>query len=250
MTKLEKKKKEKKEKKVKKKETPLIKEEKSRLQQVKESFKLNIFLSIAGVLTVFILYKHKKGSSFIITFGSLYSIGFFGYFIHLLFHHLCFTDLFNKYNIFTENRFFNKCMLRITSVFDFHRNIHHNTSINKQPINMVYEFINNFIFQGILPYLLIEIFKRFDVRVCFVWGLTYASVHNINYYYLKPKTHQHHHIDEHKNYGIDIFDIVFGTKYDTTEIENMNHMGFNLIICAFIIIYLNKYFTKLLNNFK
>ena len=205
---------------------------------------------MAGIMTVFILYINKKGSSFIRTFFSLYFIGFFGYFIHAIFHSLCFKDLFNKYNIFTENILFNKCMLKVVSVFDFHRNIHHDTSINKQPINIVYEFINNFIFQGIVPYLLIETLKRFDVRVCFVWGLTYASVHNINYYYLKPKTHMHHHIDEHKNFGIDIFDIVFGTKYDTNEIENMNHMGINLIICAFIIVYLNKYFNNLLNKFK
>jgi hypothetical protein len=247
MSKLKKNKKNKKNKKI---ENIKIKEEKTKLQQIKESFKLNIFLSIAGVVTVFILYKNKKGSSFIKTFISLYFIGFFGYTIHAIFHSLCFTELFHKYNIFTENKFFNNCMLKVTSVFDFHRNIHHDTSINKQPTNIVYEFLNNFLFQGIVPYLLIEFCKRVDIRVCFVWGLTYASVHNINYYYLKPKTHIQHHIDCHKNYGIDIFDIVFGTKYDTNEIENMNHMGINLIICAFIIVYLNKYFNNLLNKFK
>jgi hypothetical protein len=141
-------------------------------------------------------------------------------------------------------------MLKITGFFDFHRSIHHDTSINKQPHNILYEFINNFVFEGLVPYLIIEMVKLIDVRVCFVWGIAYASVHNINYYYLKPKTHMQHHIDCHKNYGIDIFDIFFETKYDTNEIEDMNHMGYNLIISAFIIVYLNKYLDKLSNKFK
>jgi hypothetical protein len=35
------------------------------------------------------------------------------------------------------------------------------------------------------------------------------------------------------------------------RLQMMLHvLGYNLIICAFIILYLNKYLTKLLNNFK
>ena len=186
----------------------------------------------------------------IITLYSLCYVAFLGYISHIISHSISFTDLFNKYNIFTDNNFLNKCMTKITYFLDFHRNIHHNTSINKQPNNIVYEFINNFVIQGVLPYLLIEYFKLLDVRVCFLWGFFYASVHNINYFYVKPKTHTQHHINDHKNYGVDIFDIIFGTKYDTLEIENMNHMGYNLIISALIVIYLNKLLNKLLNKFK
>ena len=177
-------------------------------------------------------------------------MAFVGYINHIISHAISFTDLLNQYIIITEDTFFKKILIKITSFLDFHRNIHHDTTINKQPHNIVYEFINNFIVQGVLPYLLFEFFKLLDSRVCFLWGFFYASVHNINYFYTKPKTHTQHHIDCHKNYGIDIFDIIFGSKYDTNEIENMNHMGINLIICAFIIVYLNKYLNNLLNKFK
>lgn len=223
--------------------------EKNKQLEIKQSFQVNKIFYIAVLISVFILYKNQKGStSFIITLYTLCYVAFLGYISHIISHSISFTELLNRYIIFTEDNFFNKLMVKITSFLDFHRNIHHDTTINKQPNNVVYEFINNFVVQGVLPYLLFEFFKLLDVRVCFLWGFFYASVHNINYFYTKPKTHMQHHIDDHKNYGIDIFDIIFGTKYDTNEIENMNHMGLNLIICALIIVFLTKVFNKVLNN--
>ena len=225
--------------------------EKNKYIQIKQSFQINKLFYIAVLVSVFILYKNQKGSiSFVVTLYTLFYVALVGYINHIISHSISFTDLLNKYIIFTEDNFFKKIIIKITSFLDFHRNIHHDTTINKQPHNVVYEFINNFIVQGVLPYLLFEFFKLLDVRVCFLWGFFYASVHNINYFYTKPKTHIQHHIDCHKNYGIDIFDIIFGSKYDTNEIEDMNHMGINLIICAIIFVYLNKYLNNLFNKFK
>ena len=224
--------------------------EKNKQIKIKKSFQINKIFYIALLVSVFILYKNQKGSSFIKTLYTLCYVAFLGYISHIISHSISFTDLLNRYIIFTEDNFFNKCMVNITSFLDFHRKIHHDPAINKQPNNIVYEFINNFVIQGVLPYLLFEFFKLLDVRVCFLWGFFYATVHNINYFYTKPKTHIQHHIDDHKNYGIDIFDIIFGTKYDINEIENMNHMGLNLIISALIIVYLQKYLNNLFKNFK
>lgn len=78
-------------------------------------------------------------------------------------------------------------------------------------------------------------------------------------YCIKPKTHEQHHINPNTNYGLDIFYIIFGTKYDTNEIEDINHMSFNLLLSVVIVLYLNKlldkfkilvYLNKLLDKFK
>lgn len=56
-----------------------------------------------------------------------------------------------------------------------------------------------------------------------------------------------HHLDKHTNYGIDIWDIMFNTKYqgDNTDIENINHYSINVVIISAILVYVinNKYFS-------
>ena len=43
------------------------------------------------------------------------------------------------------------------------------------------------------------------------------------------------------NYGIDIWDILIGSKYDWTHIENHNNTIINLIVITTIIIYVSKH---------
>ena len=214
--------------------------EESKLIQLIKSLKINKLAYISVLVSAFFLYKTKKGSNFITIICSFCFTGYLSYEVHKSSHTIHCKELFDNNISLIENNVVNKCLRTIASVFDFHSIIHHDTSINKQPINMIYEFISNFIGQGVIPYLTIESIKQFDTRACFVWGLTYASVHNINYYYLKPKTHEQHHINPNTNYGLDIFDIIFGTKYDTNEIEDINHMSFNLLLSVVIVLYLNK----------
>jgi len=71
-------------------------------------------------------------------------------------------------------------------------------------------------------------------------ALMYATTHNINYVYLKPSVHRDHHIDNSTNFGIDIADILFDTKYNLDDIETHNHVSINLIIITLIIVYFCK----------
>ena len=50
------------------------------------------------------------------------------------------------------------------------------------------------------------------------------------------------HIDDKTNYGIDIWDIIVGSKYSWEEIETHNHTAINLIVITGIIIYLSNKF--------
>jgi len=68
----------------------------------------------------------------------------------------------------------------------------------------------------------------------------YATIHNINYVVSPSATHILHHVDKTTNYGIDIWDIVFGTKYDgdysIDKLENINHYAINTaFITGFIL---------------
>lgn len=128
----------------------------------------------------------------------------------------------------------------LTSVFrfmDFHSVTHHDSSINKQPANVCYEFMNNFFTQGGGLVLFVWFCNRcIDMRVILLWALMYATAHNINYLFLKPTVHRDHHLHEDTNYGLDIADIIFDTKYDLTDIEDYNHISINLIVITAIMV--------------
>ena len=78
------------------------------------------------------------------------------------------------------------------------------------------------------------------MRVILLWALMYATAHNINYLFLKPTVHRDHHLHEDTNYGLDIADIIFDTKYDLTDIEDYNHISINLIVITAIMVYFFK----------
>ena len=83
---------------------------------------------------------------------------------------------------------------------------------------------------------------RFNRAILLLWGLMYASVHNINYRVFKNSQHINHHTDPKTNYALDILDILFDTKYDMNNIENINFdWGINMVIITFFIIYFKIY---------
>jgi len=187
----------------------------------------------------FCLYKFKQStkytSSYFILVLSFIFASFQGYFSHYVSHHMNFTNLYQKCdNILTRNKFINCCLKAGVDFLDFHDKIHHDTGINKQILNICYEFLNNVYMQGLGVVLII---KFIDIRVLLLWAFMYASVHNINYLYLKPTTHKDHHLDHHTNYGLDFVDIILNTKYDYNDIELHNHAGINLILIAYVICY-------------
>ena len=80
-----------------------------------------------------------------------------------------------------------------------------------------------------------------DTKTILFWALMYPSVHNINYYFLKPRAHMEHHVYPHSNYGIDIWDLVFGTKHNWTDIEVHNHAAINSVVITALILSVSKY---------
>ena len=161
----------------------------------------------------------------------------------------------------TDNRIINyiksnKKMNRIMETIiyyscDFHDKIHHDTSINKKPLNWFMEFFQNLLMEGGGLILFaqwcnfsinIKNFKfKLNRSVLLLWGLLYASVHNINYILLGCNQHTNHHIDPKTNYGIDTLDILFDTKYDINNIENINHGAINMVVITLIVWYFKIY---------
>ena len=68
--------------------------------------------------------------------------------------------------------------------------------------------------------------------LCFIFSI--SSTHNINYGQIHVNdVHWKHHLDYNVNYGPDICDIVFNTKY-IKFIENTDHCLPNIIIGTLI----------------
>jgi hypothetical protein len=194
-----------------------------------------VFYIITFLCLIFIAYY--SGSGIISTVITFIITSFLGYFAHYNSHHIQFVDFYKKLdNYVTRNSLLNSICLNVCYFLDFHEITHHNSDINKTPINLFYEFINNFVTQGGFLMILIYIAKYMNLYVCLLWGLLYSTVHIINYSLYPSLTHNYHHFNKYTNYGIDIWDILFGTKNENTPIENINHYGINLIILTPLII--------------
>jgi hypothetical protein len=166
-------------------------------------------------------------------------IGVWGYFTHVIAHNVDIRKIYNSFdNVFTRNPYFNKVMDTFLKIHEFHDETHHDLEINKETPNIFYEFITNIYTQGLGFILFVEFVKLIDYKVVLLWCFMYATIHNINYNIIHPSVHRDHHINCHTNYGIDVMDILFNTKYDNNDIENFNHVSINLLILTSIIILL------------
>ena len=203
----------------------------------KKSFETNYIFYISLIICCIFIPSKKSISNFLNTLWSFIVVSFLGYFSHYLSHKISVVDYyFNSNNIFKHTPIINRILEKYANMMDFHKTIHHDLDINKKYINILYEFLNNFYIQGIGIYFVLKVFKSIDDKICIIWGLLYASFHNINYLICNPSTHRDHHIDDNTNLGIDIYDIIFGTKYNWNDIEDINHYTFNLIIITFILV--------------
>jgi hypothetical protein len=199
------------------------------------------YISILCAIYAFSKCSHNK-SSIILGIYSMIFITFYGYFIHVISHFMKFrmSEIYSNYdNIFTRNKYFNWCALNMIEFGEFHARTHHDTNINKSKKNIILEFFNNFITQGAAIVVIKFLLDLIDNRVILLWALFYATVHNINYNIKSPLEHQQHHINDNTNFGIDIWDIIIGTKYDWGNIETHNHAAINIIIIAAIIYYVS-----------
>jgi len=179
-----------------------------------------------------------------------------GYLIHVISHNTNYIELYNyllKSDIFIFKifKYLPDCIHRINRYLilhtgDFHDKIHHDSSINKKWYNIILEGSQNIIMEGGLIVLLSNILD-FEIKInkqsfkinkviCIFWAFIYVSIHLINYNLLDPNHHQDHHKNNKTNYGLDLLDIVFDTKYNIKNIENMNHGTINIIIIFFILV--------------
>ena len=122
-----------------------------------------------------------------------------------------------------------------------------NSDINRKWYYLIIEFIENFINSGgiLIFFLYFSNFKLFFIDKIYsfnynsiiLWALFYATYHLINYEF-KNEGHSHniHHKFVNLNYGYDFMDIIYGTKYDMNNLDNMNDGSLNLIIITLLLI--------------
>jgi hypothetical protein len=200
------------------------------------------YIVLVGCLYAFTKCQHNK-SSFVLSILTIGFITFYGYVMHYLSHCLnnTMSEVYKTYdNVFTRNKYIDWCANKLIYFTEFHATTHHDIEINKQYKNIGLEFLNNIATQGVLLLIVKYFLNILDNRTILLWAFFYATVHNINYLYVKPSTHKEHHIDDKTNYGIDIWDIIVGSKYDWNNIETHNHTAINLIVITAVIMYFSK----------
>lgn len=214
---------------------------KTQLTAIYKSFRQNYIFYIGLICCIysFSIVKYNK-SNIILSFITIIWVTLYGYFIHYVSHYMgtYMSELYKTYDtFFTRNKIFNWIATNLLYFGEFHSIVHHDSSINKTPKNIFLEFMNNIFMQGGAVIIIKYGLNLLDNRVIILWALYYATVHNINYNIKHPLTHQQHHINNTTNYGIDIWDIIIGSKYDWNEIETHNHTVINLIVITFIMWY-------------
>ena len=206
-----------------------------------QSFQLNYpFYLVLLVCIAFLAYY--SDTSFVWAIITVIFASGAGYLSHYVSHKINALELFQQLN--KENHITNTYAKTGIELFckmiDFHDQTHHNTDINKNWENIAIEFAMNFYVQAGGFILIIWVARQLNLYVITLWGLMYATIHNINYAIHPPATHMLHHIDKTTNYGIDIWDIIFNTKYggdySADKIENINHYAINTAIITVAIL--------------
>jgi len=215
-------------------------------QLKKEPIVQSLYLNYTFYLSLLVcvlLIAHYSQSSFFWAIVTIIFISAAGYFSHYISHHINAGELFEEYKhhvpsiLHTFIRYFCK-------LIDFHDEIHHDTSINKEFPNVATEFALNFYVQAGAFLIVFYIIQQMNLYVIALWGFMYATIHNINYVLYPSNTHILHHVNKTTNYGIDIWDILFNTKFDgdasMDKLENINHYAINTIILTAIMLVVMK----------
>ena len=207
------------------------------LAMLLKNIEINYPFYIVSLCCLYFLSLKTKKDYFITVLSFIFISGF-GYFVHWCSHAIPWTELYSQQdNFFSQNIYSDQIIRCFLNFMEFHDITHHDSSINKRIHNIVLEAINNSVTQGLLFVFAAIIIKQVDLWACVLWALLYATFHNINYVLHSPETHVNHHIDPTTNFGIDVWDIIFNTKYPGEEPENYNHYGINLILLTIIMCY-------------
>ena len=207
------------------------------------SLQLNWIFYVVMLCCLYAISYYGK-TNFIMAIITFILMSFCGYLTHVGSHIIDFEHSFHLFdnkinNGITTNSWLNPIAQFIVYVLGFHNKIHHDLEKSKQIPNRIQEFVCNWVTQAggllFLKYLL----SNLNSSVIFMWGFQYATVHMINYDLLQEKIHMKHHIDANTNLGMDIWDILFHTKYNNNnyEIEQHNHYSINTIILTGIMCY-------------
>jgi hypothetical protein len=180
------------------------------ISKIKEAFSKNYLTFIVMFASCFVLCYENIG------LGVVYYIfcTHLSYFVHILAHE-------------NDSKTFNV-------IHEYHHNYSDNYAHYLQillelstaimPIFMIYMFTGR-----------LYIKNTFEPYVIFMFSLFYSSIHNINYsVFHVNKIHENHHKDWTINYGPDICDVLYGTKENYEELENISHYIPNLLICTMI----------------
>ena len=232
-----------------------------RIKYIKKCFIINNIFWISFLFSIFYLsinfgFEDKDYLKLISALFTLFLVMNVGYLIHVISHNTNYIELYNhllKSDIFIFKilKYFPNCIHRINRYFilftgDFHDKIHHDSRVNKKWYNIILEASQNIIMEGGLIIILSNILnfeikiknKSFKINkvICIFWALLYVSIHLINYNILDPNHHQDHHKNNKTNYGFDLLDIIFDTKYNIKDVENINHGAINIIVILVILL--------------
>ena len=207
-----------------------------------KNIKINFIFYLSILISIYFICK-EENKSLLIGISSFIFVSMSGYFVHFISHFTNYTKIFDTLdNYITRNKFTAYFIRKTCKLVDFHDEIHHDTSVNKTFKNIIMEFGLNFATQagGLLT--LMYFSRQMSYWVVALWGLLYSTIHIINYEFVKPKSHMFHHVNKHTNYGLDIWDVIFNTKYkgNNHDTENINHGAINVILLTGIIIYVMK----------
>jgi len=164
-----------------------------------------------------LLTTNSKTSPIMVSF-SLSLLFLYSYFIHVGFHNLP-----NTMNIHLTH----------------HHNNHdeHNKSSLCRVTGWMLEFTTNVLFFALFYWfqILVNVHVVPDVLI-FYYGFIYVTIHNINYSLFHSATeHVLHHTTTDStsttcNYGPDLVDHLFRTKYNNKTFENYNHITPNILV--------------------
>ena len=182
----------------------------------------NSFKSIICILTMIIAPLH-------------------GYLIHVISHKYNFNDIFYKKYHQHLDPLTKNVLFGIVSYFDFHDKVHHSDN-SKKIFYILIEAFQNFQTQtlNLLLFNFLIFNNVLDNSIILLWGLTYVTLHLINFNIYESKNHIRHHENPKINYELYIFDIIFGTVEENATIEGMNLISINVVIIALLILIIYK----------
>ena len=131
---------------------------------------------------------------------------------------------------------------------DFHHKVHHDSAINKDFVNLLTEFVQNIFTQGLGLALWLRgsgggSGTHLNYAAFVLYGLLYATVHIVNYGIHPSMCHEQHHHNDRTNLGIDFLDVLFGTKYNLGDVEDVNHYATNMAAICIAFYFLMRYST-------